>query len=158
MARPVVTFSSILEAENSRLGRTIDQVEFRVDQRTSLVDAAQVKDITRAGVQGFELVNPELLDCKCRTKTKLEEAFERMLEASKVQCNAELVILEDHITSLKRSINTPEDSTHTWARHRMKGTKASGKCCTCNPSLDHFLDMSMLLSRSYHSGIRLSMQ
>jgi len=68
MARPIVTFSSLREAEDNRQGRSIDEVAFQLDEQTSLVNADDVKVITRPGVHGFELVNPELLDWKSRTK------------------------------------------------------------------------------------------
>jgi len=68
IARPIVTFSSLLEAEDNRQGRSIDEVAFQVDEQTSLVNAAEIQNITRPGVHGFELVNPELLDWKSRTK------------------------------------------------------------------------------------------
>jgi hypothetical protein len=55
------------------------------------------------------VVNPELLDCKNRTKMSLEEAYEQMFEACMAQCNEELLTVEAHIASLKRSLAIPKD-------------------------------------------------
>jgi len=113
MARPIVTFSSLREAEDNRQGRSIDEVAFQLDEQTSLVNADDVKVITRPGVHGFELVNPELLDCKSRTKTSLEKAYRRMFKACMERCDNELLTVEAHIGSLKRSLAIPnEDIPH----------------------------------------------
>ena len=113
MARPIVTFSSLLEAEDNRQGRSIDEVAFQVDEQTSLVNAAEIQNITRPGVHGFELVNPELLYCKIRAHASLMEAYERMFKACMEQCDNELLTVEAHIGSLKRSLAIPnEDIPH----------------------------------------------
>ncbi|XP_039823212.1 uncharacterized protein LOC120685384 isoform X2 [Panicum virgatum] len=113
MARPIVTFSSLREAEDNRQGRSIDEVAFQLDEQTSLVNADDVKVITRPGVHGFELVNPELLDCKSRTKTSLEKAYRRMFKACMERCDNDLLTVEARIASLKRSLAIPnEDIPH----------------------------------------------
>ncbi|XP_025801663.1 uncharacterized protein LOC112881191 [Panicum hallii] len=97
------------EAKDTRQGRSINELAFQADEQTSLVNAAKIKNITCAGLHGFEVVNPELLDCKNRTKMSLEEAYEQMFEACMAQCNEELLTVEAHIASLKRSLAIPKD-------------------------------------------------
>jgi len=66
----IETISSLAEANDVLRNRGIDQVEgyqlvqFHLDERSSLLDAAEIKTRTRPGRVGFRLLNPELLDCK----------------------------------------------------------------------------------------------
>ncbi|GJM91846.1 hypothetical protein PR202_ga08264 [Eleusine coracana subsp. coracana] len=52
-------------------------------------------------MDGFRLLNPELLDCKFGAKIELEKCYKNMLDESMTQFNQELIPLEARIAVLK---------------------------------------------------------
>ena len=111
----IETISSLAEANDVLRNRVIDQVEgyqlvqFHLDERSSLLDAAEIKTRTRPGRVGFRLLNPELLDCKNKTKIEVEKAYKRLFNQCMLQCEQELVPLEAAIAELKRRLLLPDN-------------------------------------------------
>lgn len=111
----IETISSLAEANDVLRNRGIDQVEgyqlvqFHLDERSSLLDAAEIKTRTRPGRVGFRLLNPELLDCKNKTKIEVEKAYKRLFNQCMLQCEQELVPLEAAIAELKRRLLLPDN-------------------------------------------------
>jgi hypothetical protein len=86
-----------------------DQVRFLLHEETSLEAATDVKVRTHIGRNGFTLLNHELMECKFRTKIKLDKAFHAMYTATMNECNQELLPVEAHIAELRRLLNLPFD-------------------------------------------------
>ena len=105
---PTETFRSLTHANQLRNNRGVGQVQFLLDEETPLVDAAIIKTRTRPGLLGFRMLNPELMDCKHRTKVELEEAYNEMFQDCMHRCDHELVTVDASIAELRRLINLPD--------------------------------------------------
>ncbi|CAL4949127.1 unnamed protein product [Urochloa decumbens] len=106
---PVLVFSSMENAETLREGRGVGQVLLEVDRKTSLINAVDIKDHTRAGVLGFQVLNPELLDLKSRTKTNLEKAFTLMMDDWLKDIDQGMNATNTSIGILTRKLDNPLD-------------------------------------------------
>lgn len=104
---PNLVFGDLAEVETLRAGRGIYEVVFELNAQTSLRHAEEVDNITRPGLRGFRLMNPELLHCKKRTKMELEKAYRRMRDQCLAQCDQEISTLDMQIAFVKQMIAVP---------------------------------------------------
>lgn len=101
---PIELFNSLENATALRNNRGVGQLQFRLAPDTPLEAATLLKTRTTPGLTGFQLVNPELMDCKNRTKIGFKLAYKRMYRQSMVDFNRQLRDLNAHITELERLI------------------------------------------------------
>ncbi|OEL16800.1 hypothetical protein BAE44_0022183 [Dichanthelium oligosanthes] len=106
----VVTMSSLAQAEQVTENRLVNEVAPHIHAETSLKDANGIKVSTRPGVQGFRVMNPELLDCKFAAKIKLAEAFTAMLEGWMEECYREINHVDLLIATVRKKIAIPDAS------------------------------------------------
>ncbi|VAH24038.1 unnamed protein product [Triticum turgidum subsp. durum] len=107
MAQVVRIVSSLadVDAALQDLGITevnqANQVRFQLDERAPLQDAAEIGVRTRPGRHGFILVNPELLECKSKTKRALERSFNIMINEALERIDQEMLGVDASISELK---------------------------------------------------------
>ncbi|CAL5068783.1 unnamed protein product [Urochloa decumbens] len=126
------TVSSLADVNNALQEMNINaidqagQVQFRLHEQTSLQEAAKIKMNTQPGKHGFNVVNPELLDCKYRVKVALEESYNTMFDACMRQCDDELLPVEASIAELKAlELSTDQQIPHIGPDvfHRNRGVQ-----------------------------------
>ena len=153
----IETISSLAEAGNVLENRGINsvqgnnQVQFCLDERTSLVAATKVKARTRPGRLGFRLVNPELMDCKFQTKAELDEAYERMFTECMNECDQQLIPLEAHIAELKRLLAQPDNEIENTGTDIMQRNRGLQQVLYLHPPVYLSFHPLPLFSKSFFS-------
>ncbi|XBI40257.1 hypothetical protein VPH35_124871 [Triticum aestivum] len=106
-AAPVTVVSRLADVDAALEGLQItemnqhNQVRFQLDERAPLQEAAMIGERTRPGRLGFILVNPELLECKTKTKGALEREFKNMLAEALQRIDQEMLEVDASTSVLK---------------------------------------------------------
>uniref|UniRef100_A0A453A622 Uncharacterized protein n=1 Tax=Aegilops tauschii subsp. strangulata TaxID=200361 RepID=A0A453A622_AEGTS len=93
------------------------QVQFQLHEEAPLEEAAKIGERTRPGRHGFILVNPELLECKTKTKGVLERSFKNMLAATLQRTDKEMLEVDASISVLKVLVLKNDDEMDQLGPH-----------------------------------------
>ncbi|CAL4903171.1 unnamed protein product [Urochloa decumbens] len=85
------------------------RLQFEVHEQTSLLDAVKLKARTRAGRQGYKVLNSEFLDCKLDANIAIEEVYKSMYRSSTVRIDDALRTVEAAIAQVMVCKQRPDD-------------------------------------------------